>query len=116
MLNKEEVIKITGDAWVYNCEIKRTMLGFEDHGIMTCDLTLEGDGWGCAFGGFKMDSPKGMECIKELLKTLKTDTWEQLKGQYIRVVTKGEFGRVVAVGHLIEDRWFSFKNFFEAGR
>jgi hypothetical protein len=31
-----------------NVKIADTFLGYEDHGILTFMLTLEGNGWGCS--------------------------------------------------------------------
>lgn len=41
-----------------NAKIKSTMLGFEDHGIMTCFLQLEQASSGQCFGGYRLDAPK----------------------------------------------------------
>ena len=46
----------------------------------------------------------------ELLSTLEVNQWEELEGQYIRVKTEKQ--KIVAVGHLIKDKWFSFEEFF----
>lgn len=35
---------------ILNAKITNTKLG-EDHGCLTANLFLEGDGWGCTFGG-----------------------------------------------------------------
>lgn len=98
---------------IENCKISRTMLGFEDHGIMTLLLTCEGDGWGIGFGGYRMDGPAGMECLKQLLVTLDVETYEELNGKFVRLATAGVAGRAVAIGHLLKDQWFSFSRFFD---
>lgn len=95
-----------------NCQIVGTHLGFEWHNILTLDLTLEGDGWGVGFGGYRMDGPRGMDCLKELLETLEVGKYEDLKGMYVRMISEGVGGRCLAIGHLLKDRWFSFEQFF----
>ena len=112
MTNREEMIMFTGSSRIENCQISRTSLGYEDVGVMTLMITVKGDGWGCGFGGYRMDGANGMACVKDILETLKVGTYEELKGQYVRVITEGIGGRCLAIGHLIEDRWFSFKQFF----
>lgn len=97
---------------IENAKIERVMLGFEDHGILTLDLTVKGDGWGCGFGGYRMDGSHGMECVKDLLYTMKIGSLEELKNTYCRIMSEGFNGRIRAIGHLIEDRWFSFETFF----
>ena len=42
-----------------NARITSTMLGIEDHGILTCMLHLQQEGCGQAFGGYRLDAPKG---------------------------------------------------------
>lgn len=40
---------------IKNARIESTMLGYEDHGILTAFVTVGGDGWGCGFGGYGLD-------------------------------------------------------------
>lgn len=109
---------------ILNVKICDTKLGYEDHGIFTCELLLEGDGWGCWYGGYVLDeynkelneriaTRQGFQAIIELMKTLEVDKWEDLKGKYVRVEGQGWGGKITKIGHLIKDKWFSFKEFFE---
>jgi len=102
---------------IENATITGTTLGKEDHGIFTCYLHLNGEGWGSAFGGYALDEYQpaakrrvgtayGMEFIGAILRTLEVDSWEQLKGQHCRVATEGIGGRVTKIGHLIKNKWF----------
>lgn len=105
-----------------NAKITNTKLG-EEHGCLTADLTIEGSGWGCGFGGYCLDywfaetgerrSSDGYGAIIELMKTLGVDSWESLKGQYVRVEIEGWDGKILRVGHFMKDKWFSFKDYFE---
>ena len=108
---------------IINGKITGTKLG-EDHGCLTAGLTIEGNGWGCGFGGYCLDhwfagigehnSSDGYGAIIELMKTLEVESWEDLNGRYVRVETEGWGGRVLRIGHLMKDKWFSFKEYFDA--
>jgi hypothetical protein len=106
-----------------NGVIKSTMLGLEDHGILTAFIQCEFDGSGQGFGGFGFDQPIkdqdgnflhregvawGMEFIRRVLETLDVRSWEELKGTPIRVRRVGDsWGeKIVAIGHYYKDRWF----------
>lgn len=107
---------------ILNAQITETKLG-EDHGCLTADLVVEGNNWGCRYGGYCLDhwcanigehySSDGYGAIIELMKTLEVDSWEELKGKYVRVEIEGWGGKIVKVGHLFKDQWFSFKDYFE---
>lgn len=99
-----------------NAVITGTMLGYEDHGIMTAFLYLDYGGAGQGFGGYGLDSyDKDMEeriahkaCghfIKRVLEITKKEKWEDLKGVSIRV--KAERGKVHEIGNYLEDIWFN---------
>lgn len=109
------------DAKIENAKIADTKLG-EDHGCLTANIFLEGNGWGCFFGGYCLDhwcakagehhSSDGYGAIIELMKTLEVESWEELKGQYVRVESEGWGGNITRIGHLMKDRWFSFDEYF----
>ncbi|HEL1790804.1 TPA: hypothetical protein TXV07_002157, partial [Streptococcus suis] len=40
---------------IENVKITKTFLGREDHGILTCYLTVEGYGFGVSIGGYCLD-------------------------------------------------------------
>lgn len=101
-----------------NAIIRGTMLGPEDHGILTCSLTLDYGDSCQGFGGYSFDnydearkvrigSAWGMEFINRLLQTLRVSSWEKLPGTHCRV--RAEFTGVHAIGHIIENRWFDPK-------
>jgi len=109
------------------CVVRRTMLGVEDHGILTCMLHVDGDGWGIGFGGYALDQPMwtdpqnkrdflgrqgtnyGMEFIRRVLDTLEVETWEKLPGTVVRIRFDGDGlcgERCVGIGHAYKNRWF----------
>lgn len=109
-------------AKIENAKIADTKLG-EDHGCLTANIFLEGDGWGCFFGGYCLDhwyakagehhSSDGYGAIIELMKTLEVESWEELKGQYVRVESEGRGGNITRIGHLMKDQWFAFDEYFK---
>ena len=110
---------------ILNAKITNTKLG-EDHGCLTANLFLEGDGWGCAFGGYCLDhwfsdvgkynSSDGYGAIIELMKTLEVGSWEELNGKYVRVEIEGWGGNIIKIGHLLKNKWFSWKDYFEEAK
>ena len=109
-------------------KITSTMLGNEDHGIMTCYLYLDlEDSGGIGYGGYGMDKPVkypdgqfirregaafGMECIRLILETLGVGRWEDLPGTFCRLrppVTLGETSSKCEIGNALKDKWFSFE-------
>ena len=109
---------------IENARIESTMLGSEDHGIMTCYITLCGDGWVCSYGGFALDTydknlkrrvgtAEGMDALMLLMDALEVKKWEDLAGKYVRVETTGWGGEIVKIGHIIKPNWFSFREFFK---
>jgi hypothetical protein len=95
------------------------MLGMEDHGIVSCMLYMKFDGSGQGFGGYTLDEYRedlkrrigcgwGMEFIMRTLAAVGVEKWEDLKGKYCRVRhdKPGFGGKIIAIGHIIEDRWF----------
>ena len=106
-IQDNEVIRIMGEIETKNAIIERTFLGFEDHGIFTAFITLNYGGGGQTFGGYSI----GSEFIEQVLKTLDLESWEELKGQKVRV--KAEHGKVHAIGHFLNDKWFNPAEFYE---
>lgn len=99
------------------------MLGYEDHGILTCYLHLDYGGSGQGFGGYSLDEPIKDEegkflgrvptdatgkWVKEILNVVGVEKWEDLKGKYIRV--EADFNKIHRIGNLLEDKWFAPTN------
>lgn len=107
---------------ITNAKITDTFLGM-DHGCITAWVTLEGNSWGCSYGGYCLghwsckpgehNSPYGLGAIVELMKALEVESWEALKGQYVRIESEGWGGRVLRIGHLMKEKWFSFEDYFK---
>lgn len=93
-----------------NARITRTMLGFEDHGILTYMLHLDYGGAGPGAGGICLGNrheapPIFGEHVAGILKTLEVDEWEQLPGVCCRVVAC--HSKVYMIGHYLKDQWWT---------
>ena len=110
---------------IKNAIIKSTMLGREDHGIMTFMIFVEFDKCvTCGVGGYMLDeydkeSNKrvffffSMETISKVLDVVGVDRWEALPGKYIRIVDNGWGSTINKIGNIIEDKWFDLRKFLE---
>lgn len=96
---------LTRDGVRYHGEyatIEHTMLGFEDHGMMTAQLGLAGHGWGQAAGGYRLDEPApgggtvgtafGMDQVMQVLRVAGVSSWESLKGSQVLVLRLDDTG------------------------
>jgi hypothetical protein len=114
-------------AKITNAKIVRTMLGIEDHGIMSFFVFIERPGAGCGFGGYSLDGPgelrhddrrghgRSYQAIYHILKTVGVDSWEKLPGTLIRIEDNGLGGKLDKIGHIMEDRWFDLAAYMKAG-
>jgi len=103
-------MKKTDKIEIRNAQIVDTFLGDPDYGYITAILTLDyGD---CGIQGFGTHDLKykhyGVSYIQRILKTVGVNSWENLKGKYVRV--KVVDGLANAIGHITEDKWFDPEN------
>lgn len=120
--NKE---RLENDGYnIENAIIKSIDLSMADHGWLVLTMDVEGDGWGCTYGGYGLGkgfvgasnfegSKNGIEYLMRIMDITECDTFNQLKGKYIRVATKGWGEPIKIIGNLIKDKWFDAKSFFE---
>jgi len=103
---------------ICNAKIDKTMLGREDHGILTAFLYLDYGGFQQGFGGYTLDqydketkcrigTAFGTEFIAQILKVLEVSSWEQLPGTHCRARIENNLIR--AIGHILKDQWFDPK-------
>ena len=106
---------------IENAKIERADISMEDHGCLTYNLTLVGNGWGCVFGGISIGngylgadkftgSAAGLESLMHIMNTVGVSRWNDIKGKYVRA--KFEGSSVRAIGNIIEDKWFDQEEFF----
>ena len=109
---------------IRNAKITSTMLGREDHGIMTFMICVEFGGCGCDIGGYALDgydrdtqtrvfSVKSIEAISKILDVVGVYKWEDLPGKYIRIKYNSLGKTIDEIGNLMEDKWFNLREFFE---
>lgn len=108
-----------------NAKIKSTMLGIEDHGIMSFYLYLDYGGSTQGAGGYALDTPikqgntflrrvgtaEGLSLIMAILNLVGVGKWEDLPGKFIRV--KADMGKVYAIGNVLKDEWLDFEQFIK---
>lgn len=92
---------------IKNATIEKTMLGYEDHGIFTFLISLDYGNSGQGFGDYTLGGEVTDQAIQGILKVLKLNSWEELKGIHVRV--KATNTKVHEIGHFLEDRWFNPK-------
>lgn len=108
---------------IKNAKISSTMLGREDHGIMTFMIYIDAFGFTCGIGGYCLDEfnpttrtrvfrAESMEVISKILEVVGVDKWEDLPGKYIRIEDNGIGSIVTKIGNIIEDKWFNLTEFF----
>lgn len=99
---------------IRNGEIIDTFLGKDEYGTLTCYLTLKGNGWSHAYGGPIFSEKDGyvtFEMLDNILTTIGVKNWKEVKGKLVRVQFTEDETKISRIGNLIEDKWFSFKEF-----
>lgn len=97
---------------IENAKIESTMLGYEDHGIPTSFLNLKFGSSNQGFGGYDLRSTSAMlKWVLGVLNVLGVNEWSKVTGQVCRV--RREDGRIIAIGHIIDDLWFAAKSIYE---
>ena len=109
---------------IENAKITEVDLSMADHGCLCAEIALEGDGWGCVYGGFKIGSgylgakefkghKLGTEYIMRIMDTVGVSKYNHMVGKYIRVATLGWGDTIKIIGNIVEDKWFDTGSFFE---
>lgn len=114
-------------------KITNTMLGYEDHGILTVWLTLDYGGSGQGAGGVSLDTPlkdennkflrrvgtaEGMDFIIGIMGACGVEKWEDIKGRTVIAITDSDAdwgGTVVGIKPLPTEpgKEFLFDSVFE---
>ena len=111
---------------IENAKITSVDLSMADHGCLTLSMALEGDGWGCVYGGYCLGNGyvgakpehfkangSGMIYLMRIMDTVDCDYFNDMKGKYVRVATKGWGGIIKIIGHITKNKWFDAESFFE---
>lgn len=103
---------------IENGRITDVFFGIEDHGCMTLMITIEGEHWGCGYGGYQLLSKEGggMYAIKKLLETFEVYDIKKLEGKIVRVKwlnnSYSAGNKIVAIGDIIKNKWFDWDSAF----
>ena len=108
---------------IENAQITGTKISMADLGVLTFDLIVEGNGWGCCVGGYAIGhgflnsdywdaTGAGLVAMMKIMNVVGVSRWEDLKGKYIRVESEGWGGTITKIGNLLKDEWFDLKEFF----
>ena len=84
-------------------KIRRTSLGFEDHGILTAYLHVDFGGSGQGLGGYNLTGAACAKFVAGTLKALDVTDWKDLTGRYLYVL-RDEQQRVVGIENLPTDK------------
>lgn len=111
---------------IENAKITRVDISTRDYASAVLEMTIEGSGWGVVYGGRKLahsgtyinleeieSSGKGFESILSIMWIIGVDSFAELKGQYVRVATKGWGDRCEIIGNILKDEWFDYRTFFD---
>lgn len=108
-----------------NARIAKTTISMADHGCLTFQLFLEGDGWLAAYGGycigngylgaedFSADNGGGLVAMMKIMDVVGVERWEDLNGKYVRVMSNGWGSSITEIGNIMEDKWFDIDEFFK---
>ena len=108
---------------IRNAQIVLTMLGREDHDIMTFVIYVQFDHTSCGVGGYALDHRDkntkenvfhvcGLEAISRILDVVGVSRWEDLPGKYVRIKDNGRGTTIDEIGNLMEEKWFNLREFF----
>lgn len=109
---------------IQNARITRADLSMADHGTLILELELEGNGWGCVFGGYVLGygfvgsktfsgSPKGIEEIMRIMDVVGVNKFNDMQYRYVRVEIEDWGGTIKKIGNIIKDKWFDYDDFYK---
>lgn len=109
---------------IVNMIIRSANISMKKCGVAELSMSIEGSGCECVYGGYVVDhghlrsedfsgSDMGMESILRIMDTVGVETFNDLKGKYIRAATKGWGDSVKIIGNILGDKWFDIESFFE---
>ena len=110
---------------IENALITKVDLSMADYGCLTLSMVLDGNGWGVVYGDYCLGkgylgadddffdgSAAGMEYLMRIMDTVGVEKFQDLKGKYVRVATKGWGDSVKIIGNILKDKWFDAETFF----
>ena len=99
---------------IKNAKISSTMLGREDHGIMTFMIYIDTRNFACGIGRYCLDefNTATQTRVFRAESIVGVDKWEDLPGKYIRFEDNGFGSNVTKIGNIIDEKWLDFEEFF----
>ena len=112
------------DLEVKNAIIESVSIDIERGGMLIAWLHLDYGGSCQGFGGqvlyldrtFSHHNEGGPYCGHFIFRAMKiagVESWNKLPGKTIRVKVKDDWGKIVAIGHIVKDDWFCPEDDFE---
>jgi hypothetical protein len=97
---KEKTMATERNAIILSAEIF-----IEDHGNLSAYVNLSYGGSGQGFGGYALDNDFASVFIRKVMEVVGVTKWEDLRGKSVRVI--GDDYRIVSLGNIIKDVWFT---------
>lgn len=120
----ESLLKESGYR-IGNSLIESADLSMRDHCCFDMSLILSGQVNVC-FGGYCLGkgylgakddfwegSAAGLEYIMRIMDVVGVDSFQDLKGKYVRVAHKGLGSSVKIIGNITKEKWFDAESFFK---
>jgi hypothetical protein len=118
-MNEKNIIK--------NAKIIDASITMKDHDCLTFYISLEGEGFGCCFGGYCIghgylgaepsdicsENGFGLEAMMHIMNVVGVDRWEDLVGKYCRIKDADWGSSVNCIGNIMKDQWFNIEDFFK---
>lgn len=92
---------------IENAKIKDTFVGTIDGVTRVFGVRLQGDGWDqtCTYTLYP-NAP--IDILFDLADTFECSSYEAVRGKYCRVERNETLNKVIRIGNLLKDKWFSF--------
>lgn len=120
----ESLLRVCGYR-IGNSLIESADLSMENHGCLDMTLCLSGQVNVC-FGGYVLGkgylgaeddcwegSAAGLEYIMRIMDVVGVESFQDLKGKYVRVAHKGIGSSVKIIGNITKEKWFDAESFFK---
>jgi len=91
------------DGCISNVRISNTFLGIEDHGIFAWNIDTIAGPVGQGTGAYSVRH--NVETLEKIIRVLEVTEWGKLVGTNCRVRRDKPYGRIIAIGHIIEENW-----------
>lgn len=100
------------EVQISNAKIVGTELcGYDkEKGVLTVMLHLDMNG-GCHNFGGDISGSSAIDYIHSLIQCISVPSWEHMRGKFVRVKHDGD--KLIAVGHIVEEKWVNPEEFLK---